>query len=667
DFGIAKLLDIERFSRAPPETRTGVRPMTPRYASPEQIRGDRITTGSDVYTLGVILYELLAGCSPYTWPRRDFEALSAAILEQNPPAPSEAGSRRRDRDDGEIRGDLDAIVLMALSKEPEYRYGTAAELADELGRYLRAEPVQARRQTLRYRASRLVQRHRLAIGVASAFLVLLVTFSAAMTVQASRLARERNATVQEREKAQEVVTFLRTLFTEANPTEAGRTGITAQELLDRGVRRIETEVADQPLLQAELRRIMGDSYYGLGRYELADELYSSSLVQLRRQLPAGDPRIAETLSARSAPAIRLQDYRGAERMLRQAIGIFEQADERGLGLAIATQNLAEAVELQGDAVEAEKLYRQALDLLRASVGIDHAAYARTLSNLGVLLDNQEEHREAKQLFEQSLEASRRIFGDRHPDVARAFHNLAVTHRKLGDLERSLALYERALTLRRELLGEEHPEVALTLQNLATLHEHAGRPDRAELAFREALDLRIRRLGPDHPEVAESQRYLATLLRNQGRYHEAERAYRSALEIYVRHLGPEARVVSAARIGLGSALAFDGAFEEAEPLLREGLEGLRASMPAGHWSLDWAGALRGRALAGLGRFEEAEPLLIRGLERLEASAAAPEANELRILTWIAELYGSWGRPERAEPYHEELRRRRGEFEETAAAG
>jgi len=327
DFGIAKLLEGTRLPGTVEATMTGQRLMTPQYASPEQIEGGVITTATDVYSLGALLYLLLAGRFPYRLEATRSGALERAVVEQDPERPSHAvgrmpaGPRPTPSDlvgeDGptvdqlsearglrphqlrrKLRGDLDNIVLMALRKEPERRYASVGLLSEDLRRYRENEPVAARADTLRYRARKFVARHTVGVGVAAAVLTVILVLTATLSVQAVRLARQRDEIQAERDKALAVSGFLEEVFAVSDPDQARGETVTAREILDKGATRLTETLAGQPETQAALALAIGRAYMNLGLNDRAAPLLAQSLAQRERLRGPTDLDVADSLLQR---------------------------------------------------------------------------------------------------------------------------------------------------------------------------------------------------------------------------------------------------------------------------------------------------------------------------------------------------------------------------------
>ncbi len=679
DFGIAKLLEGSNLTEAA-ATLTGQRLMTPHYASPEQVAGRPVTTSTDVYALGVLLYVLLTGRLPYRLEGDRIGAVEQAVLEQEPERPSTAISSLFPGDDGLgtttardrrlarwLAGDLDNIVLMALRKEPQRRYASVELLSEDLRRYREGLTVRARPATLEYRVAKFVSRHRLGVGLAAGFFLLVLVLAVVMTVQAVRLARQRDEIRRERDKAVEVARLLEEVFSKADPSEARGEEVTAREVLDKGASRVMAEMKGQPEVQAALAATMGKAYQGLGLNDSARPLLERSLALRRRLFGEEHPAVAESLEAlgnlvqiqgdldraealqrqglrirrkllgNDDPAVALSlnglatvltakaQYDEAERLLREALAI----NRRHYGnehqeVATDLGNLGYVVKLKGDLVAAEALYKETLRVLRKLFGNTHPMIATQLNNLAVLQAERGDLVGAEKSYRESLAIAHRLYGEEHSEIALQLNNLAVVltlRNGPGDSEEAERLLRQSLAMRRKLLGPEHEQVAMAVNNLARVLEDRGDLAAARPLYEEALRISRKAFGDKHPRVASQLVNLANLLAAQGDRAAAEPLARQALAIRREVLGEKHPDVGASLVGLGTLRLARGAPAEAEPLLRQGLEILRAVLPAGHPRIAEGESQLGACLEARGRAAEAGPLLASGYEAL-ARARGP---------------------------------------------
>jgi eukaryotic-like serine/threonine-protein kinase len=599
DFGIAKVLDADSVAGTTALTHQVGLPMTPAYASPEQVRGEPITTATDVYALGVLLYQLLAGRPPY-----DVRGLSPADLERvicsvEPIAPSAAALKRAagsgpaadsattsaHKRAHRLRGDLDTIVLMALRKEPDRRYRSAAALADDLVLHRQGRPVSARPNRFAYRAGKFARRRPGVLAAAVAAVVILAGFGSLLAAHADRLEVERNVArveaaraEEERDraelevaKAEQVTDFLVGLFEAFDPTHSRGENLSARQLLERGVAQAERLTGD-PQAQADLFEALDRVHRSLGLYPQALTLAERALTLRRELLGDEHPYVAASLS-NLAEVLRLRgDFVGAEAHHRQALALRRTlfGDEHP-EVAASLNYLGEVRRHRGDFTGAEAFHREALALRRRLLGDEHAAVATSLNDLAEARRQQGDHEGAAAHHREALAMRQRLFGDEHPMVAASLTNLGLALGQKGDEEGAEAYHRQGLALWRKLLGEEHPAVAGSLNALAIALERRGDLEGAEAYHRQALEMRRRLLGEDHPSVAGSLYNLGIVLRQNDDLTGAETHFRQALSLWRSLLGDNHPSVAATLNRLGAVLREQGELTGAEAYLSEALE------------------------------------------------------------------------------------------------
>ncbi len=551
DFGIAKLLDAEAAGLTIPATRTGIRPMTPGFAAPEQIRGDAISVATDVYQLGVLTCELLTGQRPFVSPERSRFDLERAVLEEPPPRPStvvKEGARPDASRPGErsstdlmmarqtttnelartLRGDIDAIILKSLQKDPSERYGSTQAFAMDLMRYRKKLPVQARPITPLYRIRKFATRHTTGVLTATAITLLLVFLIILLVRQQAQTAEQRDLAETEAERAAQVSEFLVDLFEASNPMGEGDT-VSAQELLERGTAQA-SQLSDRPETKAQMLEVMGRAHIGLANYDVADSLLHRA-VELRRQSqPRADLNLAATMHHRAGALDGLGRYAAAESLAREALQIRQTlSDSPSLEVAESWNSVALALRRQGTYPAAESLYRRSLDVRQQLRESAHADISETQNNLGQLLTERGEYAAAESLHRQALASRKKLFGDEHPYTAESLNNLAQAVQRQGRLSEAEKLYRESLDLHRTLLGVEHPHVSVSMNNLAVVLEEQGHFVEAEELKRESLRIRRELLGNDHPQVTVSLNNLAVLMRKKEELEEAVALYEEVLE------------------------------------------------------------------------------------------------------------------------------------------
>ena len=593
DFGIGRLLADER-EGGTRLTESGLKLMTPAYAAPEQVRGEPAGTSADVYSLGVVLYELLTGARPYEVQTRSPVEMERVICDTEPQRPStrvlqgapvgsvgltsegprtgpashsdRASAIARRRLHKRLKGDLDVICLKALRKEPERRYPSVEALLEDLRRHREGRPVEARADTAHYRLGKALRRHRVAVATAASILVGAGALVAFYTV---RLTAERDLARLEAAKAVEVASFLRDLFEVADPSESRGATVTARELLDAGARGLETGLTDQPEVQAVMRRVIGDVYSGLGLDREARPLLEASLERLTALHGIGHEEVATTQIALGSVLQDLGDLTAAESLFRQAL----ETRRRLLGtrhpaVSEALRHLAYYVETAGDDIAAERLYREALEMDRGlySPGDVHIAAAQV--RLGGLLRRTGRQEAAEPLMREGLAAQRAYYGSDHPDVASTVRNLAALLRDLGEYEESAALYEEALATRRALLGEDHPDVAVTLNSYALLLLRMGEIERGIVALEQFVSAVERTYDGPHASLAAAYHNLASAFVEAGRDAEAEASYLRSIDVSDRILPENHPDRARPLVALAELYVAEARYTDAEPLLLE---------------------------------------------------------------------------------------------------
>jgi serine/threonine protein kinase/Flp pilus assembly protein TadD len=620
DFGIAKVLHEDGDTPDITLTRLGSGPMTPEYAAPEQVRGEPVTTATDVYALGALAYVLLTGRGPHQLARRTAAEVERAIAERDiarpssvvtrsdggttVAAPPDAIARARgtapDRLRRKLRGDLDTIVMQALQKDPARRYPSAGALAEDVRRYCDGRPIAARRDSVRYRTGKFVRRHAIGVAATALVVVTLIAGLIGMVWQAGVASREAA-------KANEVSRFLASLFEVADPARTNAAQITARELLDRGASRIETDLAGQPDLQAEMMLLLGRIYRDLGVYDRARPLLERSLA------------------------------------LRRAGGRREDAQR-----AATMAELARLWFDMGRPEDAERLQRETLALRRTLLGPDHPDVGKTLRDLASVLSSRGQYQEAERLQREGLALNEREFGPEHAEVASDLEGLQEILRARGQMDPAIAAARQVLAIRQKVLGPDHLETATAMNNLAILHRDRWELEEAERLYREVLAFDLRRLGDIHPYTATVTNNLAFVLRDRGQYDEAEKLFRSALEIDYKLYGPEHPNVATVLNNLSVVLAYKGSYDESDRRSSEALAMFRRVYGDGNWRIGMV--LGGRASMLSARGDAgAEALYRDALARLERSLTPTHPTLEPVLIGLGRHLTVHGAADRAEPF------------------
>ncbi len=624
DFGIAKLINPDHLAGDMEFTITGVRPMTPRYASPEQIEGRQVGTPSDIYSLGVLLYILLTGVRPHRLKGRPATELSRIILEEDAERPStavaRAGSSVPNIEPGQLQrqltGDLDNIILKALRKQPQRRYPSVEHFAEDLRRHQAGLPVMARKDTFGYRAHKFIRRNLLGVSAAAVIMALVVAFGVVMAIQANRIRHERDQAQLERDRAEQVVGFMEEIFGVTDPYEADGEELTASEILERGAARVTGELNDQPIVQATLLQKIGNVYLHLGRYDQAEPAMKQALEIRRRELSPGHHDIGRSLQSLGLLHAQKGDLEKGEQLIREAVRILVAAETTPGEYSVKPRlELGVVLRKSGQYEEAEQVYTAVLELQHNFKDDDVLASAK--NNMAALLASTGRLEEAELMLQETLALRRKVHSDLHPQTAQALSNLGAVLGMQGKYDEAEPHLRESLASFREVLPAGHPSLVEALNNLGKLLRRMGKTVEAEPLVREALEIQQSTAGPGHPQVGILYATLAELLQAQKRYDEAEDSIRKAVAISkAAYSGPHVSTGNAL-IRQGMLTMDQGMPEDAEPLYREAREIYQATLAEGHWKHGGAESRLGESLAAQGKLEEGLALMRSGLATLEA--------------------------------------------------
>jgi serine/threonine-protein kinase len=672
DFGIAKLLGRDESEG---RTRHGQLLLTPGFAAPEQFRGEPATTATDVYSLGVLLHRLLTDRAPFELDGVPLAEAARIVAEDTAPKPSAvagAGGEpvkwRR-----QLRGDLDTIVARAMDPDPQQRFQTAGELSEDVGRFLEQRPIVARPATWRYRAGKLIRRHRLAFSVGLLLAVSVVAGVAGIALQGREAARQRDLARVQAHAAQEVARFLGDLFGAADPYGSDAGQVTARQLLERGEARIRVALDDEPAVRAELFAVMARAYVGIGEVDRAIRLAEEALEVQRGSSSATGLGRAESLSVLGAAELSKGEYEAARRHLEAARRGFLGATPpvRDSRLAATLRSLGGLERNLGNLEAAEEHYRAAVELWR-ELGEPSMA-ASNLANLALVLSAQGERNKALAIELEALEIIEEARGEEHPTVATLRNNIALSLHRAGRLDEAAEIHRRVLEVAERTLGPEHGSLADSLTNYGNLLMDLGRFAEAEGPIRRAVRIRqagsgersiyriaaeinqatldrelgnlesserdcrhaLARLaelvGEDHRSVARARSLLGATLHRQGRLDAASRQLELALEVQLSgdvtpsHLGATLTV-------LGMIRNDQGRHREAEALLRQALDAALSWLPEDSWQVATIRSELGAALLDSGRSEDGRAQIEAGWERLWATLGPDTFQTRRAMRW-----------------------------------
>ena len=618
DFGIAAVLDAAEPADA---TQTQLRRFTPQYASPEQLTGGQITTATDVYALGVVLYQLLAGRLPYEVVTGASDAERRLICETVPAPPSRltiapsnsnvagettiAATRRvaPSRLRRQLRGDLDTIVMTALQKDPGRRYGSAEALLQDLRRYRRGLPLAARPDTAGYRALKFVRRHKLpavATVITAAALVIATAVSLNYGVQATRQAAIANATV----------SFLRDdVLAQADPFEEVDRDLRLRTVLDRAAESIGARFADQPLVHAALRSTLGDAYTGLGEFEVSRDHHLAARELRGSALSWSHPDTLASGLAVAGAMIDAGEIESGAVLTREILPLAMEnlGESHPITLAILKQDALVHDALGNYAVAAEKM-RVAVDRHRVVLGEDDPETLAAQNDYALMLAEAGRFDDAEPVMRQVLERRREVLGPEHPHTLLSYGSLGFLLNQAGRYEAGLNELRGALAVARGVLGDQHPRTAMYLHLLAGSYRGLERTDEALSVAEQSFIIRREALGTAHPETMQSMVTYALLLQDAERLDEAESLLRERYDLGVAGEGADHPATLIAANNLASVLIDKQQAAGGEAIAADTVARAEAVLPEGHWLTGAFQTTHGRSLLALQRWDDADRVL-----------------------------------------------------------
>lgn len=597
DFGIAKIIDEEApFSDSAPSTRTGLLPLTPSYASPEQVRGHTVSTASDIYQMGIVLYELLAGRRPYEVagrspgqietiicedpPTRPSMALSktASVTEETKTDPSRIARARRTtikQLQKQLGDDLDTIVLKALAKEPERRYESIEQLSGDLKRYLAGEPVSAHPDSWMYRAGKFVRRHQFGVMAVCLIVLLIIGYAVTITWQSRRTEAALEKARLEAEKSEQVTDFLMGLFKANDPALAMGNTVTAGVLLERGVERAE-QLDDQPAIQAQMFDVVGKVYLTLGQYKKAVSLLNKAIEVRQAHFGDASLEVAHNHYHLGLAKHDAGNYHESAQHFDRAVAIYRKhPDHLSDEVANSLHYIANIKNVAGRASEAEALHREALAIRRTLHGDDHPDVALSYQGVGQSLMFQGEMRGALQYLRRALGILHKATAGDDPQIAELLANLGRVYRDMEHFEAAESHLLEALEMRQRIFGDSHPQTGMSMKELADLYQDEGRFAAAESLYRKTLSVIRNEFEDEHPLKRPVLQSLARLYMQTGAHDKAELLLRQTLALLESVFPPDHSRVITVRRQLGACLVSLQEHAEAESLLTSNYRTLKS--------------------------------------------------------------------------------------------
>lgn len=651
DFGISKMLDEDT---SDPITQTKVRVLTPRYAAPEQIKQKPVTTATDIYALGILFYQLLSGKHPFDLKGMSQYEIEQAILNQDAAFPSSIVSNSFSVAKNKLRGDLDAIALKAIRKEPDRRYRMANEFLHDLHNYEQELPVTAHQNSYRYRSHKFLNRHKTQIGVATGVFLLVMGMVSFYTW---KLTQERNIAQFQADKAEVVTDFLVGLFEANDPNNSRGETVTARQLLKAGEQKIN-ELNDQPAIKGEVLEVLGDIYGLLSDPQKADSLQEISLSIKKDLYTSTDPELASIYTSLASTRQVLGQYANVLGLLDTSITYQQiiyghQSKEVGKSLRLMAENYkdlgkidsaystilrskkifdslgdttgADYLEVlmemgaitvaKGDLQKSEELWRNSQQLSNQYFESPHPKILTSINGLASVLKEIEKFTEAEQLYMQSIAMTEQLYGNQHINTAITMNNLAGLYYYTQEYQKSDNYYSDSITILENVLGKEHPFVTSTLYNQANLKADMGQFKAAEELYQQVLQLDIAQFGEIHPNVASDMTGLATLYKKEKQYDEAISYYNKSIEIRQKvYNNPNHPYISNNKRSLAEIMVELQEYTKAKNLYKDVLSAYIASFGRDHPKVKTIATDISSFLTAIGKNMPADSLISRAIRK-----------------------------------------------------
>jgi serine/threonine-protein kinase len=671
DFGIAKQLDSLATPGGPvglgqsgkdqtpsDQTMTGLRLMTPAYAAPEQVRGERVGSHTDVYSLGVILYELLAGQLPFDLSNRTPGEAEAMIVGHDPERPSAVAKVRAEPAGASPNipsvsktawADLDVLCLTAMHKDTQRRYQSVEALIRDIDHYLKGEPLEARADTFRYRLGKFAGRNRRAVSVAALVFTIVLGMLIFFTV---RLAIARNAALGEAARTQRIQRFMMNLFQGGDEAAGPADSLRVVTLVDRGVQEAQTLNSD-PKVQAELFQNLGSIYQKLGKFDQADSLLRRALEQRKSLFGADSPEVAESLVALGLLRSDQAQLEQAEQLARQGLEMTKRhLPPNHPAVAKAMLALGKVEGQRGSYDEAIKVLGEAVRL-QSAPGAATTDLANSLSALADAHYSAGHYDVCDPLYRRVLEMHRQLYGPRHPLVADDLASLGAVQQDLGYYAEAEQFHRQALDIAESYYGKDHPKTAASLTALGQSFMYEKKYDEADTVLQRALAIQEHVYGPVHPSVAETLNELGNVASMRDQHDEAEARLRQAADTYRAIYGDHHYLVAIALSNVATVYMDKKDYPRAEQIFRDVVRRLTETLSAGNVNTGIARVKLGRALLRQNRYGEAQVETLAGYEILTRQTS-PSTSFIRAARKdLVADYEALKQPEKAAKFRAEL--------------
>jgi eukaryotic-like serine/threonine-protein kinase len=662
DFGIARILDDDQSPFTTPVTKAGIRLMTIEYAAPEQVKNEQVSTATDIYTLGVLLLELLTGpVSAAIWKKPEKPSsiieknLAGSNSEKNNPllkTISENRSASPEKLIRELKGDLDAIVLTAIREDPADRYRSAEILKQDLLNYLNNQPVSARKDSAQYRVKKFVRRHKAAAAVTMGLIILTISFVAVISYQLKIAAEERNRAQTERDRAEEITNLMVNLFNASDPMAPQKMdSLSVREFLDYSLSSIRTDFYSQPELKARLLNVMGSVYKNLGIFDIAESIVREGL-DLRMEIYGPQHLdVAESQTTLGILQWELGLFENSLELHSQALATRKKlaSDQLHL-LAQNYHNLSIAQQRIGNLQTSDSLAQIAVDYFQGSSQWSNVEMARSLENLAIIRYRLGMYDEAILLQKSVINTIKDLqFGQRNFEYADALSNLGIMLIETGRYEEAHEALNDALEIQLNEMGEEHSRTSFFLHNMGWVLKEMGKLDESEKFYRRALDSKIQHLGHHHPSTILTQSNLAVLLWAQGNLDGAEPVLQEVLTARRQLFSDDHIDVMISLYNLGAIHNQRGDFITAGIYLEEVHKIAASTLADGHVVLSFIESEYGSYFTETGQFESAELYLTKSLSDFRQVRTDDDEMVKKTIDRIITLYERWNKPEEAEKY------------------